>query len=88
MLCYKARGVCTCIFRKFVTFEGFRKTNKDYREWQIKTRGFEKDLQMQFDIEHEIHYRIFESWEAAQMYYISGLEKNRKELEVNEYGNH
>lgn len=79
--------VCKCIFRKFIVFDGFNKTNKDYCEWQKKTKGFEKDLQLRFDIEHEIHYRIFESWEAAQMYYISGLVKNQKKLEEYKNGN-
>ncbi len=79
--------VCKCIFRKFITFDGFNKTNKDYCEWQKRTKGFEKDLQLRFDIEHEIHYRIFESWEAAQMYYISGLIKNQRKLEGYKNGN-
>lgn len=47
-----------------------------------------KDLQLQFDIEHEIHYRIYESWEAAQMYYISGLALNQKKLEEIRNGNY
>ena len=79
--------VCQCIFRKFVTFNGFDKNNKFYCEWKKKTGGFEKDLQLRFDIEQDIHYRIFESWESAQMYYISGMLKNRKNLEVEQDGN-
>ncbi len=80
--------VCKCVFRKFITFEGFKKSNKDYCEWQKRTKGFEKDLQLRFDIEHEIHYRIYESWEAAQMYYISGLALNQKKLEEIRNGNY
>lgn len=74
--------VCSCIFRKFITFEGFKNSNVDYSEWEKQTRGFEKDLQLQFGIEHNIHYRIYESWDAAQMYYISGMQKSKERLEM------
>lgn len=78
--------VCTCIFRKFITFEGFNKNNEEFCAWEKKTKGFEKDLQLRFGISNEIHYRIYESWEAAQMYYISGMLKNKNELEALMYG--
>lgn len=75
--------VCFSIFRKYLTFEGFRNTNPEYAMWLKKTQGFEKNLQLEFDIENEIHYRIFESWDSAKDYYISSIEKNIKAIEEN-----
>ncbi len=72
--------VCSCIFRKFITFKGFNNSNKAFKEWEIQTRGFEKNLQLNFSIAHDIHYRIFESWDAAKAYYISGMEQCKQEL--------
>lgn len=69
------------IFRKYLFLDGFKKGNIFYDEWEKKTKGFEKDIQLIFGIENEIHYRIFESWDAAQMYYVNGIEKCLKELE-------
>ena len=74
--------VCTCIFRKFITFEGFKKNNEEFSDWKKQTKGFEKDLQLRYGISHDIHYRIYESWEAAQLYYISGMRKGLSELEA------
>ena len=79
--------VCSCIFRKFITFEGFNSRNEDFRIWQKQTMGFEKDLQLRFNIANEIHYRIYESWEAAQMYYIGGMQESKNKLEALEDGN-
>ena len=68
--------VCFSIFRKYLTLDGFAKSNPDYSEWLKKTQGFEKDLQLLFNIENEIHYRIFESWDAAKDYYMSSIERS------------
>ena len=43
-----------------------------------KTQGFEKDLQLDFEIENDIHYRIFESWDAAKDYICQALLKQKK----------
>lgn len=53
--------VCFGIFRKYIIFDGFKKNNLDYLKWLKKTQGFEKNLQLEFEIENSIHYRIFES---------------------------
>lgn len=47
-------------------------------KWLKKTQGFEKDLQLDFEIENDIHYRIFESWDAAKDYYMSSIAKAKK----------
>ena len=70
--------VCFSIFRKYIIFDGFSKTNPEYLKWLKKTQGFEKDLQLDFEIENDIHYRIFESWDAAKDYYMSSIAKTKK----------
>lgn len=79
--------ICTCIFRKFISFEGFNESNNDYMEWKKQTLGFEKDLQLRFGIRNEIHYRIFESWDAAKSYYIAGMEKNKERMKEEDGNN-
>lgn len=71
------------IFRKYLFLDGFKNSNLYYRNWMVKTRGFEKDLQLQFGIENEIHYRIFESWGVAQAYYVNSIENCARQLEKN-----
>lgn len=75
--------VAFCIFRKYMTLDSFR-NNEYYNNWIKKTSGFEKDIQLQFEIENEIHYRIFESWDSVKMYYISSIER-LKGLESDDY---
>lgn len=66
--------VSYCVFRKFLTLDYFRQ-NAYYERWKKLTNGFEKDIQLMFRIENEIHYRIFESWDSVKAYYTSSIEK-------------
>lgn len=68
--------VCFSIFRKYLTLDGFDLTNAEYASWLKKTQGFEKDIQLRYGIENEIHYRIFESWDAARDYYMLSIERS------------
>lgn len=76
--------VCFCIFRKYLTLDCFR-NNDYYNDWQKKTGDFEKDIQLQFQIGNDIHYRIFESWDSVKMYYISSINRLKGIEEVNKY---
>lgn len=64
--------VSFCIFRKYLTLDCFR-NNEFYNEWQRTTNGFEKDIQLIFQINNPVHYRIFESWDSVKLYYISSI---------------
>ncbi len=66
--------VCFCVFRKYMSLDCFR-NNDYYNKWQKKIDGFEKDIQLRFQIENDIHYRIFESWDSVKMYYISSINR-------------
>lgn len=70
--------VSFCIFRKYLTLDNFR-NNAYYNQWQRTTDGFEKDIQLQFQIDNEVHYRIFESWDSVKMYYISSVDRMKTE---------
>lgn len=70
----KINYVSFCVFRKYMTLDSFR-NNEYYNNWLRKTGGFEKDIQLRFQIENEIHYRIFESWDSVKMYYMSSINK-------------
>lgn len=72
--------VSSSVFRKFISFNGFHKGKVTYNEWTKKTDALNKVLQTQFDIEHNVNYRIFESWDAVETYYISNLNKIKEEI--------
>lgn len=72
-----------CIFRKYMRLDCFR-NNEYYNNWQKKIGGFEKDIQLRFQIGNDIHYRIFESWDSVKMYYVSSINK-LKGLEEGDY---
>lgn len=72
-----------CIFRKYMRLDCFR-NNEYYNNWQKKIGGFEKDIQLRFQIGNDIHYRIFESWDSVKMYYVSSINQ-LKGLEEGDY---
>lgn len=72
--------ICFGIMRKYLFLEIIDSPNNLFIQWEKNTKGFEKDIQMLFGIENEVHYRIFESWSAAQDYYISSIERCKDKL--------
>lgn len=80
------KWICFAIFRRYIVLEGFDENNEIYKKWLKKTQGFEKDLQLVFDISNDIHYRIFESWDAAKDYYLSTIRKNIDVIKGGVYG--
>jgi hypothetical protein len=72
--------VCSAIFKRFIIFNGFTLSNDVYADWERLTNGFEKNLQLRFKISNEIHYRIFDSWDAAEIYYLKSLDDCRAKL--------
>ncbi len=63
------------IFRRFVMLKKPDSRNEFFREWSGKVDPCKKDLQTLFSINHEINYRIYESWEAVERYHCNGLDK-------------
>ena len=64
-----------CVFRKFINFIGFNEKDIEYNLWLQNTNNYQKELQENFGIRHNVNYLIFESWEAADSYYINNLNK-------------
>jgi hypothetical protein len=77
---FNYQEVSSSVFRKFISFNGFHKGSDIYNNWIKRTDSLNKDLQTQFDIEHKVNYRIFESWDAVETYYLSNFNKIKEEL--------
>lgn len=74
------------VFRRYIFLDGFR-NNEFYNQWCRKTMGFENKIQLFFDISNDIHYRIFESWDAVKSYYMSSIRASQIHLEGNNASN-
>ncbi|NIK69333.1 hypothetical protein [Paenibacillus sp. BK720] len=71
----KYQRVTSSLFRQFICLDGFDDSNERFIEWNKRASGFQKDLQLFYDIkEHTINYRIFDSWDAVQRYYTRNLD--------------
>ena len=57
--------------------------NQFFKEWISRIDKFNKDYQTIFGIKHEINYRIYESWEAVELYHIKGIQELKEKLTNN-----
>lgn len=75
---------CSNIFNGFVTIKDSDPTfgHETLEEWQRKVRTFKTDIQLIFNIQHEINYRIYSNWESVQDYHVRGIAKLK--VEINE----
>ena len=73
---------CSNIFNGFVSIKDSDSTlgNEKLLEWQRKVRTFKADLQLKFNIIHEINYRIYSDWESVQDYHVRGIAKLKREI--------
>jgi hypothetical protein len=75
------QGIASNVFRKFVMIEPRTiKSNLVLTNWNKKVEALKKDLQLFFGIEHEINYRIYETWRAVEYYHINSIQKLKNEL--------
>jgi hypothetical protein len=77
---------CSNVFNGFVSIKDTDSTfgNLILEEWQRKVRTFKADIQLKFNIQHEINYRIYSDWESVQDYHVRGIAKLKGEInEVN-----
>lgn len=74
------------IFNGFIGIKDSDKTygNEDLIEWQRLIRTFKTELQLRFNITHEINYRIYADWESVQDYHMHGINKLKEGLVKNE----
>jgi hypothetical protein len=72
--------VTSNIFRKFVSIKNPKPIHPLFKEWITKIDQFNKDYQTIFGIKHEINYRIYESWEAVELYHIKGIQELKEKI--------
>ncbi|TVU72749.1 hypothetical protein [Cobetia crustatorum] len=79
---HQHKVICSNIFNGFVSIKDNDKTYGEdaLEEWQRKVRTFKADLQLKFNIEHDINYRIYSDWESVQEYHIRGIAKLKSEI--------
>lgn len=71
--------VTSSLFRQFICLDGFDDYSEPFIEWNKKTAGFQKDLQLLYHFNnHKVNYRIFDSWNAVQRYYVRNIEDLKK----------
>ncbi|WP_129504035.1 hypothetical protein [Aeromonas veronii] len=77
----RKKETCVDIFNGFVSVRDSDETHGHATliEWQQKVRTFKADLQLKFNIQHEINYRIYSDWESVQDYHIRGIAKLKEQ---------
>lgn len=68
---------CSDIFNGFLSVKDSDPTfgNGVLEEWQRKVRTFKADIQLKFNILHEVNYRIYSDWESVQDYHVRGISR-------------
>jgi len=77
---------CSNVFNGFVSIKDSDPTygNGILESWQRKVRTFKAELQLKFNIQHDINYRIYSDWESVQDYHVKGISKLKGDMnEVN-----
>jgi len=77
------KEVSNNIFRKFISIKNPKPIHEFFKEWIAKTEQFNKDYQTLFGIKHEINYRIYESWDAVEMYHLKGIQELKNKINTN-----
>jgi hypothetical protein len=68
---------CGNIFSGFISIKDDDKTygNETLENWQKKVLSFKAELQLTFNIQHDINYRIYTDWESVEEYHLKGITK-------------
>lgn len=74
------------IFNGFIGVKDSDSTygNEDLKDWQRLVRTFKAQLQLKFNIIHDVNYRIYAYWESVQDYHMRGINKLKEGLVKNE----
>ena len=78
------------IFNGFIGIKDSDNTygNQDLIDWQQLVRTFKAELQLRFDINHELNYRIYADWESVQDYHMRGINKLKEGIVKSEIKSH
>lgn len=77
---------CGNIFGGFISIRDNDKTygNQTLENWQKKILSFKAELQLTFNIQHDINYRIYSDWESVEEYHLKGITKLKNTInEIN-----
>ncbi|GAA4239731.1 hypothetical protein GCM10022291_35100 [Postechiella marina] len=68
---------CGNIFGGFISIRDDDKTygNQTLENWQKKVLSFKAELQLTFNIQHDVNYRIYSDWESVEEYHLKGITK-------------
>ena len=62
------------VFKRFVDFHStYSQKTKTYMEWERKTTGYQKDLQVYFDFPNSVSYRIYRSYSDYRQNLIKNI---------------
>ncbi|MCR5863434.1 hypothetical protein LRS05_15500 [Flavobacterium sp. J372] len=70
-------AIASNIFNGFVSLKDEDRNygNKILLDWQKTILKFKAELQLTFNIQHEINYRIYTDWQAVEDYHLKGISK-------------
>lgn len=68
---------CGNVFNGFISVKDDDPTygNEILEDWQRSVLAFKAELQLTFNIQHEINYRIYSDWESVEEYHLKGITK-------------
>ena len=79
-------GICHDVFNGFISLKDDSDTykNPDLVAWQKSINEFRAELQLSFNITHDVNYRIYSSWRSVEDYHMKGIAKLKEVInEVN-----
>tara|TARA_R110000796_G_scaffold96719_1_gene202791 strand:+ start:181470 stop:182060 length:591 start_codon:yes stop_codon:yes gene_type:complete len=74
---------CGNVFHGFVSLKDDDRTygNEILENWQKLILTFKAGLQLKFNIQHDINYRIYSDWESVEAYHLKGITKLKSTLD-------
>lgn len=72
--------VTSNIFRRFISIKRPDPNHLTFKNWIEKVEKFNKDYQVLFNIECDINYRIYDSWESVEKYHFKGIDELKEKV--------
>lgn len=72
--------VASNIFRRFISIKRPNPNHLTFKNWIAKVENFNKDYQVLFNIDCDINYRIYDSWESVEKYHFKGIDELKEKV--------
>lgn len=82
---FRYRIVASNIFRRFISIKKPDPNHPSFKNWIERIEKFNKDYQIFFNINCDINYRIYDSWDSVERYHFKGIEELRNNI-TGDYG--